>query len=148
MPIKNETPNTVTVGFICYSCAMRATRQCPYGNHLIDKVTAFRGDIRGKCHYYLPLVEAEGNGNMMKEAAMISEAQLNVDLYRKMSSLTDKQRKDLFAYWSYVFPKNYAEDMVTDSNETEQKIMKKMKDKSKKKFYENDKNTKNKKDNH
>ena len=144
MPIK-ETPNTVTVGHICFSCALRATKQCPYKNHLINKVTAFRGDIMGKCCYYLPLVEAETENRMTKEAAMVTEAQLNVDLYRKISSLNDKQRKDLFDYWSHLFPKDYAKEMVTDGNESEQKIMKKIKDKSKKRFYKSP-NIKNKED--
>lgn len=140
-----ETPNTVTVGHICFSCALRATKQCPYKNHLVDKVMSFRSDIRGKCCYYLPLVEAETENRMTKEAAMISEAQLNVELYKKIASMNEKQKKDFLSYWGHIYPEGYAKEMVLDDNETEQKSLKKMKDESKKKFYKRP-NFKNKED--
>jgi len=118
MPLK-ETPNTITVGSICLSCALYATAQCPYNNHLREgRLSAFRGDIRGKCHYYISIAEASGNRDMKKEASILREAQLNVEIYKKIANLTDKQRSKLFDYWDKILPPEYAEDMVTDKNET------------------------------
>lgn len=118
MPLK-ETPNTVTVGSICFSCALFATAQCPFKNHLREgRVSTFRGDIRGKCHYFISIAEASGERDMKREASILQEAQLNVELYQKMAKLTEKQRGKMFEYWDKIYPSDYAEDMVTDENET------------------------------
>lgn len=123
MPV-HETPNTVTVGHICLSCALYATKQCPYKNHLRPQVTQFQGDIRGKCTYYMSVAEANGDGDMIKEAKIIKEAELNVALYKKLYALDARQQEKLFSYWSYIFPQPYATDMVTDDNESTQKGLK------------------------
>lgn len=116
----NETPGTITVGQICLGCALLITRQCPYKNHLRTQVTQFQGDIRGKCTYYISAVEAKGERDMIKEANMIKESELNVSLYKKIFALNENQRNKLFDYWEHIFPKEYASDMVTDDNESKQ----------------------------
>lgn len=123
MPV-NESPNCVTVGSVCLGCALLITRQCPYKNHLRTQVTQFQGDIRGKCTYYISAVEAKGERDMIKEANMIKESELNVSLYKKIFALNEHQRSKLFDYWGHIFPQEYAEDMVTDDVETIQKCLK------------------------
>ena len=120
MPV-NETPNTITVGRICMFCVLFATGECPYKNHEKRYITMFTGDIRGKCIFYEPITEAKSDKNMGKTAKDMNDFELNKSLFRKISVLCQKDRDKLFGYWNYLFPENYAEDMVTDDNETKQK---------------------------
>jgi len=142
MPVQ-ETANTVTVGSICLSCALYATKTCPYGNHQRASVGQFQGDIRGKCIYYMPITEAKDNkmvkeSSIDKESAILKESDLNISLFKKLYAMPDKQREKLFEFWDKIFPSDYAAEMVTDDIETGQwyinfKPPKKMKDKKRKK---------------
>lgn len=122
MPV-NETVNTVTVGRICLSCTFFATKECPYKNHDKQSITTFTGDIRGKCIFYDPIAEAAASreGAMIKKACDMKDSELNIDLFKKVMALTSKDRKKLFEYWDYIYPADYAEDMVTDDVETKQR---------------------------
>ncbi len=119
--VLHESPNCVTIGHVCLSCALFATKTCPYKNHERTQVSQFQGDIRGKCTYYMSVAEANGANDMIKEANVIKEADLNVAIYKKLYALSDSQRNKLFDYWGYLFPEKYAHDMVTDTNESKQK---------------------------
>lgn len=150
-----ETPNTVTVGHVCLSCALLATGQCPYGNHKKAKVTEFKGDIRGKCTHYINIGEvawptASGEDRMTKEAQVIEDAKLNVSLFKKISNLNDRQRQHLFSYWDYIFPSEYASDMVDEEVKTQQDSLKpkpKVKKDKDKKEKKNDDDKHKKKEN-
>jgi len=121
MPI-NETPNTVTVGKICLFCTFFATKECPYKNHNKKSITAFTGDIRGKCIFYDPIAVMANEGNkMVKQACNMDNSELNINLFKKVMSLNKTERKKLFDYWDYIYPSDYAEDMVTDDIETKQR---------------------------
>ena len=116
MPV-NETSNTITVGTVCLSCGLYATKTCPYGNHKKTDPLEFKGDIRGKCTLYQPIKDAAKKEHMEK----IAETKLNVSLYRKLRALKKEERDHLFKYWDSIFPKEYAKDMVTDETETTQR---------------------------
>jgi len=131
MPV-NEGPLTVTVGEICLSCVYYATGSCPYGNHKISSSLYFKGDIRGKCNEFSPIVEARSN-KMNKTAENMKDSQLNVELYRKIMALSDKEREKVIGYWDKLFPHEYSVDMATDDVETCPKDMKPNK-KTKKEF--------------
>lgn len=123
MPVE-EGPNTVTVGTICYGCALYQTKECPYGNHNKTSAMDFKGDIRGKCNFYQPVYEllAQGNGKMQKLAASeMNDSQLNVELYRKVMAMSDEDRGKVFNYWKILFPEDYAEDMADDDIDSGQK---------------------------
>jgi len=151
----HETPNTVTVGQICLSCALYLTKECPYGNHNKSHVTEFTGDNRGKCIYYLPIAEANNN-KMTKEARTEKEAKLNVELYKKIFALSEEKKSKLhkflslspeekekiFKYWSGVFPPEYADEMTDDYNASEQKGTDSKQDTSKEKRKEKQKKKK------
>lgn len=131
MPIYDRN-NTVTVGHICLSCALYLQKICPYGNHLraeengSPRVLEFEGEPgTNKCHVYNPVVEANKNNKMIKSAKLMKESELNVALFKKISTLNQEDRKKLFNYWNYLFPDEFAEDMVTDYNESEQKNIEK-----------------------
>ena len=116
MPV-NESPLTVTVGEICFSCAYYATGSCPYGNHKIASSMYFKGDIRGKCNEFSPIVEARSN-KMKKTAENMKDSQLNVEIYRKIMAVSDKERDKVIGYWDKLFPHEYSVDMATDDIET------------------------------
>lgn len=127
MPIVNKGENTVTPGTICYSCIKLETGECPYGNKYGQSTLTFQGDPgTNTCGYYEQYPEgtwdiaASGDEKMKKLASKMSEAQLNMALYKKIMALGQDQAKRLFNYWSRVYPPGYADDMTTDYNETRQ----------------------------
>lgn len=99
----------------------------------------FQGDIRGKCTYYMPIAEASGKTKMTKKAIIerdneiVKESKINVELFKKiyalsnkdreilLTALTGKDRSKMFDYYKRVYPPDYAEDLVSDENESEQK---------------------------
>lgn len=101
----------VAPGHLCFSCAMYA--ECPYGNNKKQSVLEFSADPNGTCQYYKSLDEV-----LAGSKTMIKEADLNIQLYRQIKALNEKSRNRLFNYWSYLFPKDYAREMVTDDVET------------------------------
>lgn len=128
MPIVNKGENTVTPGTICYSCVKLETGECPYGNKYGQSTLTFKGDPgTNTCAYYESYPEdtwgawASGDENMKKMAEKMSEAQLNMSLYRKIIALDSNEAKKLFNYWSRVYPPGYSDDMTTDYNETVQR---------------------------
>jgi hypothetical protein len=87
--------------------------ECPYGNNKKQSVLEFSADPNGTCQYYKSLDEV-----LAGSKTMIKEADLNIQLYRQIKALNEKSRNRLFNYWSYLFPKDYAREMVTDDVET------------------------------
>lgn len=124
MPI-NETPNTVTVGSICFGCQYFLTKECPYKNHTRQSALFFKGDIRGKCSYYKPVLRAE-NKSMRKTAEKMSDSELNVELYKVIMALSKGEQQHLYDYWikMYKTAPEFVKDMVTDDVETTQKNLK------------------------
>lgn len=126
MPIY-ENENTVTVGSICQSCGLLLIKQCPYNNHLKNNTLEYKGDIRGKCIYYETVEEdyaAEefaGNNSWYKFSNKEPEKNLNIELFKKIAKLDEKSQQRMFSYWKYLFPPNYAEQMITDKVETKPK---------------------------
>lgn len=125
MPVVNKGGNTVTPGSICYSCIKLETGECPYGNKYGQSTLTFRGDPgTNTCGYYESYPEgtwdtcASGDERMKKTASKMSEAQLNMALYKKIMGLGKDEAKRLFNYWSRVYPPSYADDMTTDYVET------------------------------
>ena len=57
---------------------------------------------------------------MKKTAKEMSDAELNVQLYRKIMALDQSERKKLSDYWTSIFGA-YGVEMVTDKNESAQK---------------------------
>lgn len=115
-------PTTVTVGAICFSCALYMAKQCPYGNHNRSSQLQFKGDIRGKCSYYHPIqIEASGDKDMLKEASSMSDTELNVELYTKIASLSESEREKLFKYWDKLYGPGYAKKMVDEENKSKGK---------------------------
>jgi len=129
MPVK-ETPNTVTVGQICKTCGLFAIQTCPYGNHTKNSVLEYSGDIRGKCTHFAPIAEAK-TIIMKKNAEKNDITQLNIALYREIYCMKDSERRKFIKYWESIFPKEYAEDMGTDKNESIPHNLKKKKEKRK-----------------
>lgn len=126
MPI-NETPNTVTVGQICYSCILFASEACPYGNHKKTSSLEFKGDIRGKCSLFQEIVEAKSK-KMIKSAQQMTDDELNISLYRKIMAMSNKEKGKFIGYWDKLFPTEYAEEMGDESNKSKQKGLNKGKD--------------------
>ena len=127
MPIVNKGINTVTPGTICYSCVKLETGECPYKNKYGESTLTFKGDDgTNTCGYYEQYPEgtwdnfASGDKRMEKVASKMSEAQLNMALYKKIMALDQNDAKKLFNYWSRIYPPGYSDDMVTDYNETKQ----------------------------
>jgi len=128
MPI--DDGSGVLPGAICEACVhlrpMEGIVPCPYGNsQWADRKSAFVGEDGtpgSKCHVYKTFddigVEAEENVLMIKKASKMTDTELNVSLYRKFSSLDEKQQKKFFNYWDYILPSDYAKDMATDTVET------------------------------
>lgn len=117
MPV-NEGPSTITVGSICYSCMHMAAGTCPYGNHQRNSALYFKGDIRGKCSEYTPILEAESKNKMKKNAKNMKDSQLNIEIYRKIMALNDQDAKKIVDYWDKLFPHEYSVQMATDEVET------------------------------
>ena len=149
-----DLPNTVTVGHICFSCGLLSTNSCPYGNHTKTSVSQYKGDIRGKCSHYQPVLEAKGKSNMIKTAKEMTDAELNIAIYKKIFAMDEGLRENTEKYWEYLFPKDYAEKMVDDINDSKQKGSdkglrttkvkedpKKIKDKEKSEKQEKDENS-------
>jgi len=127
MPVVNKGTNVVTPGTICYSCIKLETGECPYENKYEQSTLTFKGDPgTNTCSYYEPYPEGTwdtyGSGDkiMEKVASKMSEAQLNLALYKKIMALGGDQAKRLFNYWSRIYPPGYADDMTTDYVETNQ----------------------------
>lgn len=116
-----DLPNTVTVGHICLSCGLLSTGSCPYGNHSKTSVSQFKGDIRGKCSYYQPILEAKEKNQMIKTAKDMTDAELNIAIYKKIFAMDKTLREKTENYWELLFPKEYAEKMVDDINDSKQK---------------------------
>jgi hypothetical protein len=148
MPV--DDGSGVLVGEICESCIhlrpIEGVAPCPYGNsQWPDKKTVFVGEDGtpgSKCHQYVNYddigIEA-GKTGMKKQASKMSESELNVNLYRKVLALDEKNRNKLFHYWDYLFPNEYAKQMVTDEVETGGVSLRKKKIKHKKKEKKEDK---------
>lgn len=131
MPIDDGTG--IMPGTACRACIHLVPEDgvapCPWGNSLYpDKYTMFLGDdgiIGNKCHQYVTYddigIESNKKQDMIKQASKMSDTQLNVALYRKVTALDEKERKKLFKYWDYLFPSDYAGEMVDDINGTETK---------------------------
>lgn len=127
MPI--DDGSGVNVGSICEGCIhlrpMDGVPSCPYGNsQWPDKKLFFVGEDStpgSKCHVYKTYddigIEAKSN-SIKKNASKMSDSELNVSLYRKVLALDEKNQKKLYNYWDFLFPSDYAEDMVTDTNES------------------------------
>lgn len=116
--IKKTTdgPNTVTVGHICLSCGLLATRTCPYNNHKKTSVMTFAGDIRGKCNHYNPILKnASGESKMIKTADKMTDTELNISLYKRIYAMNKEEQESFEKFWSQLFPKDYAKDMA-DNN--------------------------------
>ena len=118
MPVL-ENANTVTVGSICFSCQNFYTQECPYKNYERAKSLSFKGDIRGKCIYFTSLAVAT-NKTMRKKAELLSDTELNLELYKMITALSKPDREVLLDYWVnyYQNAPQYAKDMVTDTVET------------------------------
>ena len=116
-----DLPNTVTVGNICLSCGLLSTNSCRYGNHNKTSVTQFKGDIRGKCSEFQPILEAKGKANMIKTAKEMTDAELNIAVYKKIFAMDKAIRDKTENYWHLLFPKDYAKKMVDDKNDSAQK---------------------------
>lgn len=138
MPLNDGTG--VTPGEICLSCGLYMARECPYGNHNKVSTLMFTAEINGVCMLYQSVEEgfqvAYSNikNKIKKEAEMMTDSDLNVVLYRKIMALDDKNRKKLYNYWEYMFPKSendFAKEMVSDKNESKQKNINKDKKKQK-----------------
>lgn len=125
MPVVNKGGNTVTPGTICYSCIKLETGECPYGNKYGQSTIVFKGDPgTNTCSYFEQYPEetwgvyAEGENKMEKYASKMTEAQLNLSLYKKVMALGENEAKKLFNYWSRVYPPSYADDMTEDENQS------------------------------
>lgn len=125
MPLVNKGLNTVTPGTICYSCIKLETKECPYKNKFGGSTLTFKGDPgTNTCSFYEPYpidTFASGEEKMIKTARNLKEAQLNMELYKKIAALDAQDAKKLLNYWSKLYPKDYAKEMVSNDNETEQR---------------------------
>lgn len=112
-------PSTITVGAKCFSCILYASKQCPYGNHLPGRTQlTFKGDVRGKCSYYIPIDAMANSSKNIKTAASMKDTELNVELYKKIAMLNKKQKEKLFHYWKILYGPKYADEMVDDKNKS------------------------------
>ena len=143
MPIDDGTG--IMPGEACRACIHlvpeNGIEPCPWGNSKYpNKFTMFLGDdfiIGNKCHKYTTYddigLEAYKKTNMIKQASKMTDGQLNVSLYRKIMALDDKERKKIFKYWDYLFPSDYAREMVDETNGTKAKNKKKKKEENEEK---------------
>lgn len=144
---------SITVGRICFSCALFSTGECPYGNHKRISELEYIGDIRGKCTFYQMIEMASGGAGMKKTAAEMKDSELNIELYRKIMAMDSKNAKGFIAYWSYIYPKEYAVEMADNTVETKQKHInegmdgKKREEKLRKEKSQKDKKKEEKKEN-
>ena len=130
--------NSVQPGEICKSCIHLSSAEgippCPWGNgSCVDETGNFKttmfvgedGTPGSLCDHYKTYedigIEIVSQQNRIKKVAEMSDNALNVALYRKVHALNDKERNKLFGFWDYIYPSEYAKEMVTDKNETEQK---------------------------
>ena len=137
MPIDDGTG--VLVGEICEGCVrlrpLEGINPCPYGNsQWPDKKTFFVGEDGtpgSKCHKYVTFddigIEADMNKTMIKEASKMTNSKLNIELYKLVRALNEKERKKLYKYWDYLFPSEYANKMVDDTIDTGTKNKKRKK---------------------
>jgi hypothetical protein len=140
--------NAVLPGEICKSCIHLVPSDgippCPWGNgECVDgdgnfKTTMFVGEDGSPgslCDNYKTYddigVEMVARQNSIRKTAEMTDSQLNVQLYKKIMALNEKERKKLFGFWDYIYPTEYAKQMVGDKNETEQKKPEKKKGKQK-----------------
>jgi len=139
--------NGIMVGEICESCIklrpMEGISPCPHGNNKWpDKKTFFIGSDKtpgSLCYDYITYdmigIEAERN-NMIKTSSKLTDAQLNMSLYRKIKAMSEKEQKKLFNYWKQQFPEDFCKEMVTDNIETKQRDLNKPQEKTKNKFLD------------
>jgi hypothetical protein len=126
MPINKG--NGVLVGEICKSCGQYAARTCRFNTYKIDSTLEYKTDRPDNlCMEYQPIeedlssIQLGSNEKMKKEARLLKDTELNIELYKKIKAMKDDERKKLFVYWEHLFPKDYAKEMVTDHNESAQK---------------------------
>lgn len=141
-----EGLSVVTVGQRCLSCIKLQTNNCPYGNHLrIDPstknylTTTFVGDPgTNKCYYYEPIPEeieimSLNSKKITKTAEKMRDSELNSELYRKIMSMSELDRKKFISYWDF-YDKDYSKEMADDVvGKKKKKIKKKEKSKKNKK---------------
>ena len=138
-------------GEICKSCIRLfpadGISPCPWGNSKYPyKTTLYVGEDGtpgSLCHEYKTYedIGVESQKKTTLKVESMTDSQLNVEIYRKIQALKTKDMEKLFGYWHYLFPDDYAKDMVTDSNESEQR---KPKTKPKEKKFEDRFKIKNK----
>ncbi len=130
----------VTPGEICLSCGLYMVKECPYGNHKKVSTLMFTAEINGVCMQYQSVEDgfqvaySKKQKQLKKESKMMTNSDLDVSLYRKIMALDNKNRKKLYKYWEYIFPKNendFAKDLVSDENESKQQNTKREKGKQK-----------------
>jgi hypothetical protein len=118
--------NGVRPGEICFSCGYYLSKTCPFKNHLKSSTLEFTTNrVDGLCLQYMEVEEdlsnvrvGENENKMIKNAALMKDSELNIELFKKIRALKEKEQKKLYVYWEYLFPKEYAADMVTNNNES------------------------------
>jgi len=140
MPINDGSG--VLPGAICASCAKMQNLSCPWGNHLKTSTLTYKSGPNGVCMDYAAVENMEdfdlstitgGSEKMKKQAAKMTDSELNVSIYRQIKALNQTEQRKLFNYWQSLFPKDFAKDMVTDSNESGSKNVDDPKKRTKKK---------------
>lgn len=140
--------DSINPGEICKSCIHLTPAEgippCPWGNgEFVDEVGSFKttmfvgedGTPGSLCDHYKTYedigVEMVAHQNRIKKTAEMTDSQLNVSIYKKIMALSEKERNKLFGFWNYIYPTEYAKQMVGDKNETEAKRPPKKKGKEK-----------------
>lgn len=135
MPINDGT--WVRPGEICKaSCMHYYVPDCPFGVHKIKSTLDYKVPFaNGLCPYYLKeteddilveeMLQASPKNILVKEANKFTDSELDITIYRLIRSASAKTQKKLFEYWRYLFPDEYAAEMVDDINLSGQKAKRK-----------------------
>jgi len=128
--VNKKDNHTVVPGHICRSCIKFEALQCDWGNKPEQSVLTFVGDNGDKlsdCSKYIALdadldvISAKKDNPILKKAQKMKDSDLNMELYRKIRALSEKERNHFFDFWKTIFSKEYAGEMCDDIISTKAK---------------------------